>query len=180
VQVTGELKNVQIRLVSNPIVWQTIDIIVVDIPEAYGLLLSRDWSMELNGYFATYWSHLWLPHKGIENQIRVDREPYMKYTVTKLEAPNKPLMFPKGSHENYCFDSFFGDFPTQIAPEENRLSEENMACSEDKCDDKILETKEKKPSNLSNSWVLYLDGSKCKEGAGAGCILTDPEGTKTW
>jgi len=57
VQVTEELKNVQIRLVSNPIVWQTIDIIVVDIPEAYGLLLSRDWSMELNGYFATYWSH---------------------------------------------------------------------------------------------------------------------------
>ena len=42
VQVTGELKDVQIRLVSNPNVWQTIDIIVVDIPEAYGLLLSRE------------------------------------------------------------------------------------------------------------------------------------------
>jgi len=108
----------------------------------------------------------------------VDREPYMKYTVTELEAPNKPLMFPKGSHENYCFDSFFGDFPAQIAPEENRLSKENMAWSEDKCDYKILETEEKEPSNLSNSWVLYLDGSKCKEGAGAGCILTDPEGNK--
>ena len=69
VQVIGELKNIQIRLVSNPDVWQIIDIIVVDIPEAYGLLLSRDWSRKLNGYFATDWSHLWLPYKGVENQI---------------------------------------------------------------------------------------------------------------
>jgi len=28
---------------------QVINIIVVDIPEAYGLLLSRDWSKRLNG-----------------------------------------------------------------------------------------------------------------------------------
>ena len=32
---------------------QTIDIIVVDIPKAYGVILSRDWSAKLNGYFAT-------------------------------------------------------------------------------------------------------------------------------
>ena len=40
VQVIGELKDTQIRLVSNPNVWQTIDIVVADIPEAYGLFLS--------------------------------------------------------------------------------------------------------------------------------------------
>ena len=51
VQVTGELKNVQIRLVSNPNVWQTIDIIVIDISEAYGLLLSKDWSMKIEWVF---------------------------------------------------------------------------------------------------------------------------------
>ena len=53
-----------------------------------------------------------------------------------------------------------------------------MACSEDKCDDNISKSEEKEPSNLSDSWVLYFDGSKCKEGAGAGCILMDPEGNK--
>jgi len=67
--------------------------------------------MELNGYFATNWSHLWLPHKGVANKIRIDREPYMKSTVTDLEALNQPLVFNKGSPENYYFDSFFGDFP---------------------------------------------------------------------
>jgi hypothetical protein len=42
VKVIGELKNVLIRLSSNPKVHQVIDIIVVDILEVYGLFLSRD------------------------------------------------------------------------------------------------------------------------------------------
>ena len=42
VKVMGELKDVMIRLSSNSKVHQTIDIIVVDIPKAYGVILSRD------------------------------------------------------------------------------------------------------------------------------------------
>ena len=41
-KVIGELKNVLIRLSSNPKVHQVIDIIVVYILEVYGLFLSRD------------------------------------------------------------------------------------------------------------------------------------------
>ena len=39
----------------------------------------------LKGYFASDWSHLWLPHKGVPNQIKILREPYVKHTITKLE-----------------------------------------------------------------------------------------------
>jgi hypothetical protein len=49
VKVMGELKKVLIRLSSNPKVHQFIDIIVVDIPEVYGMFLSRDWSEQLHG-----------------------------------------------------------------------------------------------------------------------------------
>jgi hypothetical protein len=42
VKVMGELKNVLVRLASNPKVHQRVDIIVVDILETYGLLLSKD------------------------------------------------------------------------------------------------------------------------------------------
>ena len=28
------------------------------------------------------------------------------------------------------------------------------------------------------SWTLFFDGSKSKDGAGAGCVLIDPKGTK--
>ena len=81
VKVAGEMKNVLIRLVANERVCQYIDIMVVDIPEAYGLIMSRDWSEKLNGYFATDWPHLWLPYKCCQNHIKLLREPYMKYNV---------------------------------------------------------------------------------------------------
>lgn len=44
VNVMGEMNSVLIRLSSNPIVYKIIDILVVDIPYFYGLILSRDWS----------------------------------------------------------------------------------------------------------------------------------------
>ena len=72
VKVMGELKDVMIRLSSNSKVHQVTDIIVVDILEAYGVILSRYSSEKLNGYFATEWSHLWLPFKGLPNKIKVE------------------------------------------------------------------------------------------------------------
>ena len=69
VEFIGEMLSVSIRLSSNPKVLQVIDILVVDIPEFYGLILSTDCSENLHGYFATDWSHTWLPYNGKPNQI---------------------------------------------------------------------------------------------------------------
>jgi hypothetical protein len=54
VKVRGELKEVYIVLASNPRVHQDIYIVVVDIPNSCGLLLSKDWSTKIQGYFSTY------------------------------------------------------------------------------------------------------------------------------
>jgi hypothetical protein len=110
VKVIGELKNVLIRMYANPKIHQTIDIIVVDIPDNYGMLLSRDWSVMLNGYFAIDWSHLWLPFNGKLNQIIIDREIYMKHVVTDLNDPNEPMMFNNSILGNYSYDTFFGNY----------------------------------------------------------------------
>jgi hypothetical protein len=75
VKVIGELKDVMIRLDFDLRVHQVIDIIVVDIPKAYGLLWSRDWSAKLQGYFSTNWTHFCLPYKGRINQIRETKNP---------------------------------------------------------------------------------------------------------
>ena len=77
-KVIGELEDVFIWLSSNEkvcqfidiIVCQFIDIIVADIPEAYGFVLSRNWSAKLNGYFASDWSHLWLPYKEVPIKLK--------------------------------------------------------------------------------------------------------------
>jgi hypothetical protein len=76
--------------------------VVVDIPEAYGLLLSKDWSQKLQGYFATDWSHMWLPYKGRKNQIKVDNEAHMKHTITEMEGHNEPINFSHSVLGN-CF-----------------------------------------------------------------------------
>ena len=64
---------------------------VADILDGYGIILNRDWSARLKGYFASDWSHLWLPLKGNQNQIKILREPYLKHTVTKLGEDNESV-----------------------------------------------------------------------------------------
>ena len=78
---------------ANPKIHHTIDIIVVEIPDNYGMLLSRDWFVMLKAYFPIDWSHLWIPYNGKLNQIKIDREGYMKHMVTDLNDPNEPMMF---------------------------------------------------------------------------------------
>ena len=54
----GELRDVIIQLSHDSRVHQCINIVVVDIHEAYGLLLSSDWSRLLDGYFARLVLHV--------------------------------------------------------------------------------------------------------------------------
>ena len=70
VKVMGELRDVSITLSSKSKVHQIIDIIVVDILESYGSLLSREWYSKLNEYFEMDWSHIWLLYKGKPNKSK--------------------------------------------------------------------------------------------------------------
>ena len=115
-KVLGELKDVLIRFSSNSKVHQTIDIIVVDIPESYGVILRRDWSTKLNGYFATDWSHLCLPYKGEPNKIKVEHEPFMKHMVTGLNDTNELVMFSNSIPRNCCFDTIFRELESELYP----------------------------------------------------------------
>src|SRR5882757_755062 len=66
----------------------------------------RDWSSDVcsSDLFASDWSHLWLPYKGILNQIKILREPHMKYNVTQLEEKNEPV------------DSMLGNYFIELEP----------------------------------------------------------------
>ena len=103
-KVIGEMEDVLVRLSSNDKVCQVIDIVVADILEAYQLVLSRDWSAKLNRYFASDWSHLWLPYKGIPNQIKILREPHMKHNITQFEEKKEPV------------DSILGNYFIELEP----------------------------------------------------------------
>jgi hypothetical protein len=175
VKVMGELKNVLIRLSSNPKVHQFIDIIVVDIPEVYGMFLSRDWSEQLHGYFATDWSHLWLPENGKPDKIRVNRERYLKFTVTDLNDPNEPYTPPADSPEVQGMDTYFGNFMAKVSPINNPQQQSEIKAFTQPTASFQKTCKPDKNQICS----LYFDGSKSKEGAGTGCIIIDPAGNKT-
>ena len=112
-RVIGEMKVVLVRIACNPSFFQIIDIVVANIPNAYGLFLSRDWSQQLNGFFATYWSNLWLPKNGKSNQIKINRERYMKHTVLELHDPSEPILFSDSIMGNYMYELGFGNFKSK-------------------------------------------------------------------
>ena len=115
----GRLRNVLLRLSTDPRIHQTIDIVIADIPETYGMWLSRDWSEKLKGYFATDWSHLWFPLNGHPNKLKVDKEPFMKQTITDLDDSNKSVSLFNNQIEHFTFDTFFGDLRGDVSPTEN-------------------------------------------------------------
>ena len=92
---------------------------IADIPETYGMWLSWDWLDKLKGYFATDWSDLWFPLNGWPNKLKVDRETFMKQTVTDLDGSNESVSFFNNQIEHFTFDAFFGDLPADISPIEN-------------------------------------------------------------
>jgi hypothetical protein len=49
------------------------------------ILLSRKWPKNLKGYLIIDSSNLWLPWNGKPNQIKIDWDRPMKYTVTYLD-----------------------------------------------------------------------------------------------
>jgi hypothetical protein len=100
---------VLIILSSNPKVHQIIDSIVVDIPEVYGMFLSRDWSEWLHGYFPTDWSLLRLLENGQPNKIRINKEHYLKYIVIDLKDPNEPSIIVANLIETQGMNTFLGN-----------------------------------------------------------------------
>ena len=102
-----------IRIASYPRVQQVIDIVVFDILEGYRLFLRRDWSAKIQGYFSIDWSHIWIPHKGKENQICVNSEAHMNHTVTELEGKNEPISFSHFVLGNYFFDNDYGCYESK-------------------------------------------------------------------
>jgi hypothetical protein len=176
VKVIDELKNVLVMLSSNPMVHQILDIIVVDIPEVYGFFLRKDWSEQLHGYFATDWSHLWFPENGHPSKIKINRECYIKHTVTDLNDGNKMFTTYANSFEMQGMNTFFGNFMTKISPFTNSGKQSELTTY----------TQSSASPSVSNTideaqiWSLYFDRSKSKEGVSAGCVIIDPESNKTF
>ena len=104
----------------------------------------------------------------------------MKHTVTELEAPNELIMFINTILGNYCFDTFFGDFPAKESPVPESVVSELMLCDHEPAprDDEPALTVASNPKK-EDFWTLHFVRSKTKEGTGVGCVLIDPKKNTT-
>ena len=118
--------------------------------------------------------------------IRIDRERYLKHTVTNLEALNEPSLTYFPVLGNYSYEFYFGNFAplssdvplTQnsemtfqvnlLASTKERIFYQNpLSGAVDKEDEGEKITRHEEVTKFfSQVWTLYFDGSKSQEGSG--------------
>ena len=120
----------------------------------------------------------------------------MKHTVTDLNDPNELVMLSNSILGNFCFDTFFGELEAELSPfmnsnEQSKLLhttyifEPSFNIVEDytkevsnNCTD-LVSSSSNFSSELTNPiWALYFNGSRNKEGVGAGHLLIDLHGNR--
>ena len=96
----------------------------------------------------------------------------MKQIVTDINDPTKPIVFVNSVAEHYTFESYFGDLPADISTNWNI----NKLSKIDNC--KIVPFVSEIVHNVYNvntifrldlsSWMLFLYGSRSKDGVSVG------------
>lgn len=158
VRVIGTIHDLRIQIASETRIIRYVDV-QLKIPPKYGLLLSRNCSSTLNGYWSTDFKHLWLPWKGVSNQIKVLSESYLINPITKYNRINQVAMVEEDLGV-YCFDIV--DSTTLKEIHNSRQAP----------------TSAKKKSSANECWTLRFDGSKSKMGGRAEIELQSPKRKK--
>jgi ribonuclease HI len=92
VETIGYIKDLPIAYDQAPEVSMLINVIVADIPEAYGMLLGREWSTRVkNGRYFMEGTHFTFPHKGVE--VVIKREPKYREQVIPASYNTKHVSF---------------------------------------------------------------------------------------
>jgi hypothetical protein len=80
----GEIKYFYAWITTAPHIITVFNIIVVDLPPAYGVVLGRDWSSMIRGYIMNDGSCMMFPDKG-GAMIKVPREPRRPFSFKKKD-----------------------------------------------------------------------------------------------
>jgi hypothetical protein len=159
VKCVGMIKDLVVTPAQVPVKSVLMDVVIVDIPPKYGLLLSRSWgakiggSLQLDMTYATI-----LVFDGQLTQLY--RETRLAYTVRDPQNPNNYPVYIADQDLGNCIMSFDDDV--------NHCAEENY-----------LENNEsgKTYENMHSTgiWKMFFDGALSCEGAGAGVLFLAPK-----
>ena len=158
VQCMGVIKELVVSLSQLPMKSVVMDIVVVDIPTRFRMLLSRSWSKKLGGTLQMDMSYTTIPIFGGEF-TRFYQETQMAYIINDHSNPSNHFIYA----------------------EEMELGSSVLHFSADNVDSqsKIKIIQEKPEVDTVNEvesmiWKLFFDGASSREGSGDGIVLISP------
>jgi ribonuclease HI len=165
VKCLGLIKDLVVSLAQIPAKNMVMDVVVVDIPPKFGMLLSRSWAAKLKGTLQMDMSYATIPVFGQDR--RLYREVFLKYMVSNKSQPN--------NHPIYSVETELGSsiFFNDLCFEE-KGPEIDMA-DKDRSDQQIEKFSEQQDSAENEMWSMRFDGAVSREGAGAGVWINPPD-----
>jgi hypothetical protein len=117
VETHGIILNLQVKLAAYPNITFPMDILVIDVPDAWGMLLSRKWVATLGGTLQMDLSYATIPSS--ENSfVKLHREKERKFHVEDPKEPMNEFVYHMHEIGNYEIPSDF------LAPVKERFKDE--------------------------------------------------------
>jgi ribonuclease HI len=155
VKCLGVIKDLVVSLFQLPMKSVVMDIVVVDVPPKFGMLLSRSWIKRLGGTLQMDLSYATIPVFGGEHR-RIYREAQLAYIISDEANPT--------NHPIFAVDTDLGTSMLQLidAPQTPIEIRKNPIAS---C--------ENPPPNTS-VWKMFFDGASSRESVGVGVVFISP------
>jgi hypothetical protein len=152
VQCLGVIKDLVVTLFQLPMKSVVMDVVVVDVPPKFGMLLSISWIKRLGRILYMDLTYATIPVFGGEHR-RLYREAQLAYIISDEANPT--------NHPIFALDTDLGSSVLQLtnAPEPPLKLR------------KPLTTSHKFPPSITPIWKMFFDGAFSREGAGAGVFF---------
>jgi hypothetical protein len=155
VQFLGVIKDLVVSLFQLPMKSVVMDIVVVDVPSKFGMLLSRSWIKKLGGTLQMDLTYATIPVFGGEHR-RLYRESQLAYIVSDEADPT--------NHPIFALDIDLGSRLLQITetPEAPFQIRKQPIFNH------------KIPPPTTYVWKMFFDGAFSRKGVGAGVVFVSP------
>jgi ribonuclease HI len=147
IEVFGLIKGLQVYLKAFPDIMIEMDIVVIDVPDVWGMLINRKSAADLGGNIQMDLSYATLPTPS-GGTFKLDREPYRKVHVEDSKNLMDELAYEDEGLGNYAILS------NSIVPLQDKV----------------------KDNELDKVWYMHFDGAFSRLGKGAGIVLQAPSG----
>ena len=101
VDTIGIIINLPVRLAKYPDVHLTMDVVVIDVPDNWGMLLSRKWAASLGGDIRMDWSYATIPASE-HSMVKLYNEQARKFHVENPQNLANEFVYESDNVGNYA------------------------------------------------------------------------------